>query len=317
MHEACTAHGYSEAMNPCPSRRSLLLAGLGAWVGGRWGAAIAAGPDPARPVTKLMALERAHGGRLGVSILDTVGGRRINHRGEQRFALCSTFKPLAAALVLARVDRGEERLDRRIAYKRGDLVAYSPVTERHADAPGMTLAELCHAAVTVSDNTAGNLLLASFGGPPALTAFLRTLGDQATRLDRIEPALNDVPPGDERDTTTPAAILHSLQALLLGDALSAASRAQLIEWLVASTTGSKRLRAGMPVDWRVGDKTGTGQRGATNDVAILWPPARAPLLVAAYYDAPDEMEAELRDGVLAEVGRIVAGLVDGTQRAAS
>lgn len=317
MHKACTAGGYSDAMNPCTSRRSLLLAGLGALAVNGLPGAIAAGPDPAGPVAKLMALERAHGGRLGVSILDTVGGRRVNHRGEQRFALCSTFKPLAAALVLARVDRGEERLDRRIAYESSELVTYSPVTERHVGVSGMTLAELCHAAITVSDNTAGNLLLASFGGPPALTAFMRTLGDQATRLDRIEPALNDVAPGDERDTTTPAAMLHSLRALLLGDALSTASRARLADWLVASTTGGKRLRAGLPADWRAGDKTGTGLRGATNDVAVLWPPGRGPLLVAAYYDAPDEMEAELRDGVLAEVGRIVAGLVNGTQRASS
>ena len=296
-------------MSPCATRRSVLLAGLGA-VAGASGLrrAFAAVADQAGPVAKLMALERAHGGRLGVAILDTLGGRRVNHRGEQRFALCSTFKPLAAALVLARVDRGEERLDRRVAYTRQELVAYSPVTERHVGAPGMTLAELCHAAVTASDNTAGNLLLASFGGPPALTALVRTLGDQATRLDRIEPELNDVPPGDERDTTTPAAMLHSLHALLLGDALSVASRTQLADWLVASTTGARRLRAGMPDGWRVGDKTGTGQRGATNDVAILWPPGRGPLLVAAYYDAPDEMEAELRDGVLAEVGRIVAGM---------
>ena len=317
IHIACTGRGYSDAMNPCTTRRSLLLAGLGAAAAGGWPAAIAAGQEPAGPVAKLMALERAHGGRLGVSILDTAGGRRVNHRGEQRFALCSTFKALAAALVLARVDRGEERIDRRIAYTRDDLVTYSPVTERHVGAAGMTLAELCHAAITLSDNTAGNLLLASFGGPPALTAFMRTLGDQATRLDRNEPTLNDVPPGDERDTTTPAAMLHSLRTLLLGDALSAASRSQLSDWLVANTTGGKRLRAGVPADWRVGDKTGTGLRGATNDVAILWPPGRGPLLVAAYYDAPDEMEAELRDGVLAEVGRIAAGLVRAPQRAAS
>ena len=296
-------------MDPGCTRRSLLLAGLGATVcAGGLRHAIAAQVEPDGPVAKLMALERAHGGRLGVAILDVDSGRRVNHRGEQRFALCSTFKLLAAALVLARVDRGEEQLGRRIVYDGDALVTYSPVTELHVGAPGMTLAELCHAAVTVSDNTAGNLLLASFGGPPALTAFARSLGDGATRLDRIEPGLNDVPPGDERDTTTPASMLVSLRALLVGDALSATSRTRLRDWLLASSTGGRRLRAGVPADWLVGDKTGTGERGATNDVGILLPPGRGPLLVAAYYDAPDDAADSQRDAVIAEVGRIAAGL---------
>ena len=296
-------------MDPGCTRRSLLLAGLGATVcAGGLRHAIAAQVEPDGPVAKLMALERAHGGRLGVAILDVDSGRRVNHRGEQRFALCSTFKLLAAALVLARVDRGEEQLGRRIVYDGDALVTYSPVTELHVGAPGMTLAELCHAAVTVSDNTAGNLLLASFGGPPALTAFARSLGDGATRLDRIEPGLNDVPPGDERDTTTPASLLVSLRALLVGDALSATSRTRLRDWLLASSTGGRRLRAGVPADWLVGDKTGTGERGATNDVGILLPPGRGPLLVAAYYDAPDDAADSQRDAVIAEVGRIAAGL---------
>ena len=302
-------------MRTCCSRRTLLLAGLGAAMCARGlPHAIAAQSDPESPLARLMALERAHGGRLGVAILDVDSGRRINHRGEQRFALCSTFKLLAAALVLARVDRGEEQLDRRIAYDRDALVTYSPVTEQHVGA-GMTLAELCHAAVTVSDNTAGNLLLASFGGPPALTAFARSLGDAATRLDRIEPELNDVPPGDERDTTTPAAMLVCLRALLVGDALSATSRTRLRDWLLASSTGGRRLRAGVPADWLVGDKTGTGERGATNDVGILLPPGRGPLLVAAYYDAPDEAAGPQRDAVIAEVGRIAAGLAKPASKA--
>lgn len=261
------------------------------------------------PVARLAALERRHGGRLGVAVLDTVGGRRVNHRGEERFPMCSTFKWLAAAQVLARVDRGEERLDRRVVFGKDDLVPYSPVTEKHVGAPGMTLAELCDAAVTRSDNTAGNLLLASFGGPAGLTAFARSIGDTRTRLDRIEPELNEATPGDPRDTTTPAMMLHDLQALLLGDALSAASRAQLTAWLVANTTGDERLRAGVPADWRAGDKTGTGNHGVTNDVAILWPPGRGPLLVAAYYAEATAATQAQRNAVLADVGRIVAGLV--------
>lgn len=290
------------------ARRSLLAASLAAAVAMPFSRTFAqAGGEG--PVARLAALERRHGGRLGVAVLDTVGGRRINHRGEERFPMCSTFKWLAAAQVLARVDRGEERLDRRVVFGRDELVPYSPVTEKHVGAPGMTMAGLCDAAVTLSDNTAGNLLLSSFGGPAGLTAFARAIGDTRTRLDRIEPELNEATPGDPRDTTTPAMMLRDLQALLLGDALSAASRAQLTAWLVANRTGDERLRAGVPSDWRVGDKTGTGNHGVTNDVAILWPPGRGPLLVAAYYaDAVAATPAQ-RNAVLAEVGRIVAGLV--------
>lgn len=264
-------------------------------------------PEPG-PLAQLAALQQQHGGRLGVAILVADSGRRINHFGEQRFPMCSTFKFLAAAQVLARVDRGEERLDRRVVFAKEDLVPYSPATEQHVGAPGMTMAELCHAAVAVSDNTAGNLLLASFGGPTALTAFARSLGDGKTRLDRIEPDLNEAVPGDPRDTTTPAAMLGNLRALLLGDALSPASRLQLADWLVATTTGDERLRAGLPADWRVGDKTGTSNNGVTNDIAIAWPPGRGPLLIATYY-AESSIPQQQRNAVLAEVGRIAAGLV--------
>lgn len=290
------------------SRRCFLAASLSATVtAAPLGRALAQAAPAAGPLAELAALERRHGGRLGVAILDTVGGRRINHRGEQRFPMLSTFKMLAAALVLARVDRGEEQLDRRIMFTAEDLVTYSPATAPHVGPPGMTLAELCDAAITVSDNTAGNLLLASFGGPAALTAFARSLGDRHTRLDRIEPDLNEAAPGDPRDTTTPAAMLANMRALLLGDALSAASRAQLTDWLLANTTGDQRLRAGMPADWRVGDKTGTSGNGVVNDVAIAWPPGRGPLLVTAYY-AEADATPEQRNAVLADVGRIVAAL---------
>lgn len=295
-------------MSNSVSRRDFLAASFAAstlaWPLGR---AMAGSTPDEGPVARLAALERRHGGRLGVAVFDAHGGRRINHRAEQRFALLSTFKLLAAALVLKRVDDVKERLDRRIVFGRDALVPYSPATATRTGAPGMTLAELCEAAVTLSDNTAGNLLLASFGGPPTLTAFARTLGDGATRLDRTEPTLNDVPPGEQRDTTTPAAMLAGLRALLLGDALSAASRARLADWLAANTTGDARLRAGVPPGWRLGDKTGSNGN-ASNDVAILWPPGREPLIVSAYYDHPAATPAQ-RDAVLAGVGRIVAGLV--------
>jgi beta-lactamase class A len=255
----------------------------------------------------LAGLERRHGGRLGVAILDTAGAAPVAQRGDERFAMSSTFKFLAAAFVLAQVDRQAESLDRRILYGKQVLVPYSPATGPHAGAGGMTIAQLCDAAVTISDNTAGNLLLDSFGGPEGLTAWLRTLGDGVTRLDRRETALNEATPGDPRDTTTPLAMLGLLQQLLVGNTLSAAGREQLTAWLVANRTGDKRLRAGVPAGWRVGEKTGTGEHNVTNDVGLLWPPGRPPILVAAYYAEARASDDE-RNAVLAEVGRLAAGI---------
>lgn len=282
------------------SRRTLLLGSI--MVLPTVNFAAAAGPEGA-----LAALEAKYGGRLGVAILDSAGGTMAAHRGDERFALCSTFKLLAAAFVLHRVDRKEESLARRIAYGKDALVTYSPVTEKHVG-EGMTVGELCDAAVTLSDNTAGNLLLDSFGGPQGLTAYFRSLGDEVTRLDRRELELNVVPPGELRDTTTPLAMLGLMRKLLVGDALSAASREQLAAWLVSTKTGDKRLRAGVPAGWRVGDKTGTGPAGETNDVGIVWPPNRAPILIAAYY-ADSKASPEDRNAVIAEVGRLATAQV--------
>ncbi|RXT54725.1 class A beta-lactamase [Bosea sp. Tri-44] len=254
----------------------------------------------------LFALDRRHGGRLGVAILDSGSGRVIAHRGQERFAMCSTFKFVAAAFVLARVDRGEESLDRRVSYTKTDLVTYSPVTEKHVDT-GLTVAELCDAAVTLSDNAAGNLLLDSFGGPKGLTSYMRSLGDDSSRLDRRELELNEATPGDPRDTTTPVAMAQILRQTVLGAALSPASRHQLTAWLVANKTGDKRLRAGVPKGWRVGDRTGTGSNNATNDIGVIWPPGRAPLIVTAYY-AESRGSLPEREAVLAEVGRLATSL---------
>ena len=207
--------------------------------------------------------------------------------------------------VLARVDRGAERLDRRVAFGRDAVLSWAPVTGRRTGAPGMSVAELCEAAITVSDNTADNLLLQSLGGPAAVTAFARRLGDPLTRLDRTEPELNVGSPGDLRDTTTPDAMLGGLRALLLGDALSAASRDRLAAWMRATRTGLDKLRAGIPGGWHAGDKTGSGPHGEANDIAIFWPARRRPLLVTAYYVNPAASGAE-RGTVLAEVGRIAA-----------
>lgn len=249
-------------------------------------------------------IEAAAAGRLGVAVLDTADGRLEGHRLDERFPMCSTFKWLASALVLHRVDRGQERLERRIRFGREVLVPHSPVTSKHVGASGMTLAELCEATITVSDNAAGNLILKSFGGPAALTGYARSLGDTMTRLDRWEPELNEATPGDPRDTTTPRAMATALRAAVLGDALSAASRAQLAAWLEATRTNGKRLRAALPAGWRMGSKTGTGARGTTNDVGVFWPPARAAIVVAVYLTeaAADE---PARNAAVARVARRV------------
>ncbi|ARM87547.1 beta-lactamase [Rhizobium sp. CIAT894] len=257
---------------------------------------------------RLAALEKRTGGRLGVSVLDTQTSISFGYRGSEAFPMCSTFKALAAGFVLARVDKGEEKLDRRVTYGKDKLVDYSPLSEKHADADGMTITELCEAAVTVSDNTAGNLLLESFGGPPALTDWLRSIGDGTTRLDRTEPTLNEGKKDDPRDTTTPDAMLDTLGNLTLGSVLTEASSDRLVAWLVASTTGGERLRAGMPAEWKVGDKTGTGPNGSFGDIAVIWPPDRGPI-VAAVYIAEATVPVKELNPVFAEVGRMIVEMV--------
>jgi beta-lactamase class A len=249
-------------------------------------------------------IERASGGRLGVAVLDTNTGARAEHRSAERFPICSTFKLLAAAAVLKAVDAGLERLDRKIAFGPNDLVVNSPTTKARVGEGRLSLAEICEAAMIVSDNTAGNLLLANLGGPTGLTAFARSLGDQATRLDRIEPDLNEAVAGDPRDTTSPAAMLENVRVLVLGKALSQASRQQLTTWLLGNKTGDTRLRAHVPNEWRVGDKTGVGEHGTTNDVGLFWPVNRDPVIVAAYLtNSPHPPEQ--RNATIAAVGRAV------------
>jgi beta-lactamase class A len=249
---------------------------------------------------ELAKIEARSGGRLGVAVLDAGSGLTAGHRADERFPMCSTFKLLAVAAVLKRVDAGRERLDRRIRFEARDLEAYSPATKDHAGQDGMTMAELCAAAMTWSDNTAANLILASLGGPRGVTANARFLGDMVTRLDRTEPTLNEAIPGDPRDTTTPAAMLKNIHAVVLGGALSAAARGHLIGWLVGNRTGDARLRAGLPSGWRCGDKTGTGEHGTANDIGVLWPPQGAPVIVAAYLT-----ESTAGVAALADVARAV------------
>ncbi len=257
----------------------------------------------------LRSLERRSGGRLGVCVLDASGARVLAYRAGERFPMCSTFKVLLAGAVLAKVDAGQAALDRKLPYGAKDLLDYAPVTRARLAEGALSLEELCAASVQVSDNTAANLLLDAFGGPGAVTAFVRGLGDPTTRLDRREPELNDVPRGDPRDTTSPAAMARTLRELLTGPALAPASRARLQNWMATSTTGAHRLRAGFPSGWAVADKTGSGfeRSGTANDIASVTPPGGRPMFVAAYLTGA-RLDAKGRDAILAEVGRLVASL---------
>jgi beta-lactamase class A len=226
---------------------------------------------------RLAGLERRFGARLGVYTRDTGSGAAVIYQADERFPMCSTYKVLAAAAVLHRDSPAE--LDKHVSYSRADLVEHSPVTAAHL-AAGMTVEQLCQAAVSYGDNTAANLLLRELGGPAGVTAYARSLADHVTRLDRTEPDLNQATPGDDRDTTSPRAIGADFEAVVIGTALTPENRSLLTRWLVSDTTGAGEIRAAVPAGWMVGDKTGTGGYGTDNDIAILWPPQRSPIVLA-------------------------------------
>ena len=257
---------------------------------------------------RLQALEQQHKGQLGVALMNVGTGAVVSHRGDERFLFNSTGKVFIAAAALAQVDRGRESLDQRIEVKTSDLTGWTPVTEKQLGSPGMTIAELCQAAVAWSDNAAANLLIERLGSPAKVTAFLRGIGDTTTRLDRNEPTLNEHDhEGDERDTTTPLAMMQTLRALLLGDALSPSSRHQLAAWMIEGKTGDARLRAGMPAGWLIGEKTGTNSVGNAADIGIAWPSDRGAVIAVAYVYLPDADKAQ-RDQVIAEIGRLSASV---------
>lgn len=270
-------------------------------------AAAVLSPLLTRPVLAeepLAALERQSDVRLGVAALDMGDGRVFAHRGDDRFAFCSTFKALLVAAVLKRVMADRPLLGRRVDFSAADLVPHSPDTQPRAG-QGMSIAELCAATLRSSDNSAANLLLREIGGPAALTAFARSLGDDSFRLDRIEPELNAAAPDDPRDTTTPLAMARTLGRLVLGNVLGNPERGRLVAWMQASTTGAARIRAGIPADWALAGKTGSGPYGIANDMAVLWPPGRAPLVLAVFSRRPAR-DAARRDEVVAEAARLAA-----------
>ncbi|MEU2120910.1 class A beta-lactamase [Nocardia niwae] len=279
------------------SALSLLTTGCGSGAD----APAASSTTPAAEAASFHEIETRHAARLGVYAVDTGSGRTVVHREAERFPMASTFKGLACGALLRDHPLSTGYFDQVIHYARSELVENSPVTEKRADT-GMTVAELCDAAITVSDNTAGNQVLKLLGGPEGFTAFLRSIGDTTSRLDRWETELNSAVPGDERDTTTPAALAADYRDVVLGDVLAEPERAQLKSWLIASKTGADRIRAALPAAWTVGNKTGSPAYGSALDVAVVWPPGRSPFVIAVL-STKAEQNAEADDPLVAEAAR--------------
>ena len=261
---------------------------------------------------------RRHGGRVGVSLTSGSGEENgnFNIQSEERFAMCSVFKWVLAAAILQAVDQGKLKVAQEISYTKADLLEYAPVTEMHVAKGKMTVGDLCSAAVSVSDNTAANLLLPLIGGPAGLTAFVRALGDTITRFDRNEPTLNDVTDKDERDTTTPAAMTQLLKTVFTGTVLKPASLSLLKDWMVATTTGKNRIPAGVPAGYVVGHKTGTAHTHA-NDVAVIWPGADKPPMFLSIFTTGGTLDDAGRDKVIADLTRVIfetLAFVDGLDK---
>lgn len=289
---------------PTPTRRQLLLA-LAALP-------LAAGAEAAAEHTGFAALERDLHGTLGVAAIDSATGRTVGHRQDERFPMCSTFKAVLAAAVLARADTDAGLLDRQLALPRERFVEYAPVTGKHVDG-AMSVADLCAAALQYSDNMAANTLLREVGGPAGLTRYARALGDERFRLDRWETALNTAVPGDERDTTTPLAMARTLRKLLLQDGLPQARRDRLRDWMLGNTTGGERIRAAVSRGWNVADKTGTGAYGAAADIGVVYPAGGAPI-VLAIYTRQDTKDAGARSDIIAAAAKIALGEMSGRPR---
>ena len=289
---------------PLP-RRTLLFGGLAVALAG-CSESQATTPTPTTTTTAppsdadLVALEQKFGGKLGFYALDTGTGQAVSYRTDERFLMCSTHKVLVVGAILQLRQQQSGLLDRVIPYDKSQVLAYAPITSQHTS---MKVSELCEAALKVSDNTAVNLLITLLQGPPKVTAFARGLGDNVTRLDRVEPDLNDRAPGDERDTTKPPVFASDLLELTLGEGLDAAGRDLLVNWMKSSTTGLDLIRAGLPKNWASADKSGSGSKGEVNDVAVVWPPDHAPLVITAY-TAPKDPRSTAGRATIAEATAI-------------
>lgn len=238
--------------------------------------------DPGPVASTVQDIEARLSARVGVAIIDTQTGKTWSNKGDERFPLNSTFKALLCAALLDAAAKGTADLNREVVVKESDIVSYSPVTEKRVGGESFTIAELCEVTVTISDNAAANLVMAELGGPDSVTAYLRRIGDDKTRIDRWEPDSNTGIPGDPRDTSTPWAAAETLRKLVLGNALDPQGRDTLTGWLEGNKVGNKTLRAGLPKDWRIADKTGAGANGSRNNIAVIWPNGRKPVVIAVY-----------------------------------
>jgi beta-lactamase class A len=277
--------------------RRTLLAGVPLLA--TWPGFAAAAPEP------LDAYERSSGGRVGVYAENVATGAKLNWRATERFVMCSTFKASLAALVLQRVDQGRDSLERMIPYGAADLHEYAPVAKENLAKGALSVADMCKAAVELSDNTCANLLLARVGGPAALTAFWRSMGDKVSRLDHDEPLLNRTPPGKPEDTTTPAAMAENLRRIVLGEVLSGHSRELFRGWMLNCQTGDNRLRAGLPKNWPIGNKTGNNGKDAAADIGVVWPPSGGPILICVYTRGGAPTITQIQT-VFTDIGRLVA-----------
>ncbi|CAM4289682.1 class A beta-lactamase [Bacillus manliponensis] len=250
-------------------------------------------------------LERKFDARLGVYAIDTGTNQTVTYRPNERFAYASTYKALAAGAILQQ--NSIEKLNEVITYTEEDLVTYSPVTEKHVDT-GMTLGEICEAAIRYSDNTAGNILFEELDGPKGFERTLRQIGDKVTIADRFETELNEAIPGDIRDTSTPKTLATNLKAFTVGSALSADKRKILIDWMSGNATGDKLIRAGVPENWEVADKSGAGSYGTRNDIAIIWPPNRAPIIIAIL-SSRDKKDATYDNELIAQATKVTVNVL--------
>ncbi|WP_417863202.1 class A beta-lactamase [Vreelandella venusta] len=260
-------------------------------------------------LTEVERIEEQLDARVGFAAYDLETGQRWEYNADQLFAMSSTFKTLACAALLQRVDEGSEQLERRVEVSASDIVTYSPVTEAYVDNREISLFELCQATLTTSDNTAANLILQAIGGPQAVTEFVRALGDSVTRLDRWETELNEAAPHDERDTSTPNAMVSNLEKLVVGNALSPQSKNQLRVWLVNNEVADGLFRSQIPDEWVIGDRTGAGGFGSRSITAVIWPPEREPTIVAFYITETDASFEE-RNSAIAELGSVIREVVE-------